>query len=118
MGKTPPSVHHNAVALLIQHIGIRCAARDDTREKVGRIWTEFMLPFFSYPIFWVFDEARKSYQGKINNSVVQYAVGEQVMTAYGKGNPKLCRFGRRSPLSREASIWHWLLATICRTAQC
>ena len=65
------SVHHDAVDLLINHIKIRCATRDGIREKVGRIWTEFMLSFFNYPCGWVEDEARKSFLGKINNAVVQ-----------------------------------------------
>jgi hypothetical protein len=65
------SVHHDAVDLLINHIKIRCATRDGIREKVGRIWTEFMLSFFNYPCDWVEDEARKSFLGKINNAVVQ-----------------------------------------------
>lgn len=79
------SVHHDAVDLLINHIEIRCATRDDIREKVGRIWTEFMLSFFNYPRGWVEDEARKSFSGKINNVVVRYAIGQRVMTTFGEG---------------------------------
>jgi paired amphipathic helix protein Sin3a len=69
--KPASSVHHNAVGYLIKHISYRCTTNFDAREKVGRIWTEFMLPFFGYPTFWVLDESRKSYRGKINNTVVQ-----------------------------------------------
>jgi len=83
--KPASSVHHNAVAFLIKHISYRCTTNSDAWEKVGRIWTEFMLPFFGYPTFWVLDESRKSYRGKLNNAVVQYAVGERVMTAFGEG---------------------------------
>jgi len=83
--KPSSSVHHDAVDLLIQHVEIRCATRDDIREKAGRIWTEFMLCFFNYQSIWVEEEARKSFLGKINNSVVQYAIGERVMTTFGEG---------------------------------
>mmetsp|Transcript_19028 Transcript_19028/g.39863 ORF Transcript_19028/g.39863 Transcript_19028/m.39863 type:complete len:1294 (+) Transcript_19028:65-3946(+) len=83
--KSSSSVHHNAVGFLIKHIGYRCTPNPDAREKVGRIWTEFLLPFFGYPSFWVLEESRQSYQGKISNAVVQYAVGERVMTAFGEG---------------------------------
>ena len=69
--KPPSSLHHDAVDLLIQHVEIRCATRGDVREKVGRIWTEFMLSFFNYPCAWVSEEARKTFLGKINNSVVR-----------------------------------------------
>jgi paired amphipathic helix protein Sin3a len=69
--KPGSSVHHKAVSYLIKHIAYRCTTNFDAREKVGRIWTEFMLPFFGYPTFWVCDESRKSYRGKINNAVVQ-----------------------------------------------
>eukprot|EP00536_Pseudo-nitzschia_multiseries_P004769 jgi/Psemu1/237936/estExt_Genewise1.C_820044 len=44
-----------------------------------------MLPFFGYPSYWVLEESRQSYQGKISNAIVQYAVGERVMTAFGEG---------------------------------
>ena len=64
-------VHRIAVGYLIKHIAYRCTTNFDAREKVGRIWTEFMLPFFGYPTSWVLDESRKSYRGKINNAVVQ-----------------------------------------------
>jgi len=84
--KPASSVHHNAVGYLMKHVAYRCTSNFEAREKVGRIWTEFMLPFFGYPTFWVLDESRKSYLGKINNSVVQYAVGERVMTAFGEGS--------------------------------
>lgn len=69
--KPASSVHHIAVGYLIKHIAYRCTSNFDAREKVGRIWTEFMLPFFGYPAFWVLEESRISYRGKINNAVVQ-----------------------------------------------
>jgi paired amphipathic helix protein Sin3a len=69
--KPRSSVHHNAVKLLMQHVEKKCEGRDESREKVGRIWTEFIIDFFDYPNFWVLDEARESFLGKINNFVVQ-----------------------------------------------
>jgi paired amphipathic helix protein Sin3a len=64
-------VHHDAVKLLTLHVEKKSTSRDDIREKVGRIWTEFMISFFDYPSYWVLDEARESFRGKINNFVVQ-----------------------------------------------
>lgn len=69
--KPASSVHRNAVGYLVKHIAYRCTSNFEAREKVGRIWTEFMLPFFGYPTYWVLEESRTSYKGKINNAVVQ-----------------------------------------------
>ncbi|KAL3918541.1 MAG: hypothetical protein SGILL_004187 [Bacillariaceae sp.] len=83
--KPESSVHHNSVKLVMQHIKKKCEGKGGVREKVGRIWSEFMVSFFDYPSNWVLDEARESYQGKINNFVVKYAIGERVLTALGEG---------------------------------
>lgn len=45
--------------------------RGADRERVGRIWTEFVVPFFNYPAHWVVDEARESFRGELNNVVVK-----------------------------------------------
>lgn len=77
------------------------------RERVGRIWMEFMVPFFDYPIHWVQDEARKSFQGRmivtvqcklqgfqtssiffishLKHVINSDAVGQPVRTIYGDG---------------------------------
>jgi paired amphipathic helix protein Sin3a len=67
--KIESPVHHDAVKLLMQHVTQKCSP--DVREKVGRIWTEFMISFFGYPSNWVLDEARESFRGKINDIVVK-----------------------------------------------
>lgn len=41
------------------------------RERVGRIWAEFMAPWFDYPYHWVVDEVRDSYSGTLGPSVVK-----------------------------------------------
>jgi len=69
--KPTSSVHRYAVSYLMAHVAYRCTSNFDAREKVGRIWTEFMIPFFGYPTFWMLDESRKSFRGKINNAVVK-----------------------------------------------
>jgi histone deacetylase complex regulatory component SIN3 len=63
--------HHYAVRLLSQQVVIKAAKTKADREKVGRIWTEFVVPFFNYPVHWVLDEARESFRGELNNFVVQ-----------------------------------------------
>ena len=80
--KPASSVHHNTVGYLIEHIAYRCTSNFEAREKVGRIWVEFMLPFFGYPTFWVLDESRRSYRGKINNAVVQCKYQNDVHTLF------------------------------------
>jgi hypothetical protein len=68
----PASVaHHYAVRLVSRQVVNKAAKTATDREKIGRIWTEFVLPFFDYPAHWVLDEARESFRGELNNSVVQ-----------------------------------------------
>lgn len=86
--KPDSSVHHTAVRLLLQQVVLKLDGAEKgklEREMVGRIWMEFMVPFFGYPVQWVQDEARESFGGKLNNVVVQYAVGQHVKTAFGDG---------------------------------
>jgi paired amphipathic helix protein Sin3a len=68
----PASIaHHYAVRLVSRQVVNKAAKTATDREKIGRIWTEFVLPFFDYPAHWVLDEARESFRGELNNSVVQ-----------------------------------------------
>jgi paired amphipathic helix protein Sin3a len=64
-------VHHHAVRLLSQQVAIKAAKTPADREKIGRIWTEFVVPFFDYPAHWLLNEARESFQGRLNNYVVK-----------------------------------------------
>lgn len=65
------NAHQFAVRLILQQVSMNCAQKKATREKVGRIWSEFVMPFFDYPVHWILDEARDSFQGELNNAVVQ-----------------------------------------------
>lgn len=99
--------HHHAVRLLSRQVTYKAAKSNADREKVGRIWTEFIVPFFAYPTHWVLDESRESFRGELNNFVVQCkslslwtlmdylaliisflisdANGQRVKTAFGEG---------------------------------
>jgi len=41
------------------------------RERAGRIWAEFIVPWFDYPFHWVAEEARSSFRGEVTPSVVK-----------------------------------------------
>jgi len=86
--KRDSAAHRTAVRLVTQR---SVMAYDPTnnhskreRERVGRVWMEFMVPFFNYPIHWVQDEARESFHGRML-VVAQFAVGQAVRTLYGDG---------------------------------
>ncbi|CAJ1934324.1 unnamed protein product [Cylindrotheca closterium] len=86
--KQDSTAHRTAVRLVTQR---SVMAFDSTnnhskreRERIGRVWMEFMVPFFNYPIHWVQDEARESFLGTML-VVAQYAVGQPVRTVYGDG---------------------------------
>ena len=64
-------VHHHALRLVIRQVISKGAKTPADREKIGRILTEFMLPYFNYPVHWVMEEARQSFRGELNNHVVQ-----------------------------------------------
>jgi histone deacetylase complex regulatory component SIN3 len=53
------------------------------RERIGRIWTEFMVPWFNFPIHWVTEVARESFGGKVTSSIVKFAPGQTVVTIFG-----------------------------------
>lgn len=68
----PDTVGHlYAVKLLMSQIINRTTRSKSDREKIGRVWTEFLVPFFNYPVQWVADEARESFRGNMNNHIVQ-----------------------------------------------
>jgi hypothetical protein len=41
------------------------------RERIGRLWAEFMVPWFGYPVEWIAEEARKSFGGDLNPGIVK-----------------------------------------------
>ncbi len=68
----PQSVAHQiAVSLLTTQVTKSITKSAAVREKIGRIWTEFVMPFFDYPAHWVADEARESSQMEDNSITVQ-----------------------------------------------
>jgi len=82
------AAHGTAVRLLTQQMANsigKSVASIRERERVGRLWMEFMVPFFNYPVHWVQEEARQSFSGEMNGVVAQYATGQHVRTAFGDG---------------------------------
>jgi len=78
--------HYHAIKLIIQQVVNRTTRNQSDRERVGRVWAEFVVPFFDYPPEWVANEVRESYRGKVNNNrVVRFAAGQKVQTAFGEG---------------------------------
>jgi hypothetical protein len=63
--------HHHAIRMISQQVVNKAAKSTVDRERVGRVWAEFVLPFFGYPAHWVLDEARESFRGELNNYVVK-----------------------------------------------
>ena len=47
------------------------------RERIGRIWAEFMVPWFHYPTHWIADEVRESFTGKITATMVKCKSSKQ-----------------------------------------
>lgn len=56
--KPESTAHRIAVSLLTQQATKNFGETSAVREKMARIWTEFVMPFFDYPVEWVADEAR------------------------------------------------------------
>eukprot|EP00979_Chaetoceros_neogracilis_P014033 scaffold4342_cov123-Chaetoceros_neogracile.AAC.1 len=55
------------------------------REKVSRIWTEFILPIFNLPTYWFLNELRDKARSDKSSCIVKYAPGQKVKTAFGDG---------------------------------
>jgi hypothetical protein len=41
------------------------------RERVARIWAEFVSPWFGYSSYWIIDELRESYRGDDSTCTVK-----------------------------------------------
>lgn len=69
--------HKDALTFVMQQLksGSKVSAFD--RERIGRIWAEFMVPWFGYPSHWVMDEVRASYSGKLTPAVVKSKLCER-----------------------------------------
>lgn len=55
------------------------------RERVSRIWSEFIAPWFDLPVHWFLDELRKRIRSDKSSCIVKYAPGQRVRTAFGDG---------------------------------
>lgn len=55
------------------------------RERVARIWAEFVVPFFNYPTHWVLGELRKGVKSDKSSPIVKFSPGQGVKTAFGNG---------------------------------
>mmetsp|Transcript_54447 Transcript_54447/g.157450 ORF Transcript_54447/g.157450 Transcript_54447/m.157450 type:complete len:1191 (-) Transcript_54447:32-3604(-) len=82
--KMQSAAHHIAISLLIHQIQKSFSKSPASREKIGRILSEFVMPFFDYPAEWFADEVRESAL-EDGSTIVQYAVGQHVRTTFGDG---------------------------------
>lgn len=104
--KPDSSAHQHAVSLLCKQVVNSSLKVLGDREKVGRIWSEFVMPFFNYPAHWLADEVRQSFRGDESSNVVRckyqmchlvfaesslsnaihlVATGQHIRTAFGEG---------------------------------
>lgn len=77
--------HKEAFQLISGRINSDLTLPALTRERVGRIWAEFMVPWFGYEAHWVLDEVRNSCQLADDSSVVKFVPGQRVATIFGEG---------------------------------
>mmetsp|Transcript_16739 Transcript_16739/g.23631 ORF Transcript_16739/g.23631 Transcript_16739/m.23631 type:complete len:1356 (-) Transcript_16739:98-4165(-) len=94
------------------------------RERAGRIWSEFVAPWFKFPAHWLLRELRESMKPDKYSTVVKFAPGQSVRTAFGdgkivsviEGNPAAAlRYKIRLPFGiayvRPSGIIHGLSST-------
>lgn len=55
------------------------------REKISRVWSEFIVPWFDLPAHWFSNELRLKARSDKNSSVVKYAISQRVRTVFGDG---------------------------------
>jgi hypothetical protein len=71
LGKAALPSHHDAFKLITAKIKASSVYTKAEREAVGRVWAEFMVPWFGIPPHWVLDEVRESFRGKLSPNVVK-----------------------------------------------
>lgn len=77
--------HKDAYQLLAAQVATVTDAKSRSdKGKISRIWAEFMVPMFRFPVHWILNELRDGRDRK-TSSVVRYAVGQTVVTSYGEG---------------------------------
>ena len=63
--------HKIALDLIAQRIKHSSDVTSFVRERIGRIFAEFLLPWFHYPVHWVNMEVRDSFSGAMNPSITK-----------------------------------------------
>lgn len=63
--------HKHAMQLIVHTMKVASNVTALDRERMGRIWAEFVVPWFQYPSHWVLDEVRDSFRGKLCPSVTK-----------------------------------------------
>ncbi|KAL7565064.1 hypothetical protein ACA910_005076 [Epithemia clementina (nom. ined.)] len=86
--------HKDAFQLVTQKVNRSPNAEPVDLERIGRIWAEFMVPWYNYPAYWVMNEIRQSFSGRLSQSVVKFAFGQKVRTSYGEGSVTMFEGGR------------------------
>ena len=63
--------HKHALEFLVMKIKHQSDISPFDRERIGRIFAEFLVPWFKYPVHWILQEIRESFRGKLNPSVTK-----------------------------------------------
>jgi hypothetical protein len=63
--------HKHALDYLVLKIRRQSDISSFDRERIGRIFAEFLIPWFQYPVHWIAQEIRESFCGKLNPSVTK-----------------------------------------------
>jgi paired amphipathic helix protein Sin3a len=71
VGAKVDASHKDAFTFVVQQLKATSKVSPFDRERIGRIWAEFVVPWFGYPSHWVMDEVRSSFRGKITPAVVK-----------------------------------------------
>eukprot|EP00594_Rhizosolenia_setigera_P008265 CAMPEP_0178955992 /NCGR_PEP_ID=MMETSP0789-20121207/9949_1 /TAXON_ID=3005 /ORGANISM="Rhizosolenia setigera, Strain CCMP 1694" /LENGTH=1418 /DNA_ID=CAMNT_0020637757 /DNA_START=123 /DNA_END=4379 /DNA_ORIENTATION=- len=78
--------HKEAYDLISTLLGIKSKTPTE-KEKIWRIWAEFVIPFFNQPTYWIAQDLRD--KAALNNDatsgVAKFAPGQNVRTCYGDG---------------------------------
>jgi paired amphipathic helix protein Sin3a len=82
---TPEMPHKDAYELISLYTVKNVAKTNSEREKIARVWTEFMLPWFNSPTHWFLKELRDKARSEKSSGIVKYALGQMVKTAFGNG---------------------------------
>lgn len=63
--------HKHALEFIVMKIKHLSDISPFDRERIGRIFAEFLVPWFKYPVHWILQEIRESFRGKLNPSVTK-----------------------------------------------